>query len=80
MSEELERNAYELSREEIRLDRKRQEREEEERQREEWENECARRLARYDEALLAKVAELEADASAVAIQEKRMYLSLPETK
>ena len=32
------------------------------------------------EALLAKVAELEADASAVAIQEKRMYLSLPETK
>ena len=31
-------------------------------------------------ALLAKVAELEADASAVAIQEKRMYLSLPETK
>ena len=30
--------------------------------------------------LKARVAELEADASAVAIQEKRMYLSLPETK
>lgn len=80
MNDESKRESYELSREEIRLDRKRQEREEEERQREEWENECARRLARYDEALLAKVAELEADASAVAIQEKRMYLSLPETK
>ena len=71
MSEDLERNAYELSREEIRQDQKRQEREEEERQREEYENECARRLARYDEALLAKVAELEETLSHVPMGMRR---------
>ena len=71
MNDESKRESYELSREEIRLDRKRQEREEEERQREEWENECARRLARYDEAVLAKVAELEETLSHVPMGMRR---------